>query len=89
MDTTVRTQSPTAEAIQSWILAWISHEMLIAAEELDPAQSFESLGMSSLMAVTMTGDLADWLGREVDPAIVYDHATVASLAQFLAMADQR
>ena len=39
--------------------------------------------MSSLLAVTMTGDLEDWLGREVDPAIMYDHPTVAALAGVL------
>jgi len=84
MDSSSPTKPVSAEAIQSWILDWLAREMQIPAQDLDPSKSFESFGMSSLLAVTMTGDLEDWLGREVDPAIMYDHPTVASLADVLA-----
>ena len=84
MDSSSPTKAVSAEAIQNWILEWLAREMQIPADDLDPAKSFESFGMSSLLAVTMTGDLEDWLGREVDPAIMYDHPTVAGLAGVLA-----
>jgi acyl carrier protein len=84
MDSSSLTKAVSAEAIQSWILEWLAREMQIPVQDLDPAKSFESFGMTSLLAVTMTGDMEDWLGREVDPAIMYDHPTAASLAGVLA-----
>jgi acyl carrier protein len=84
MDSSSPTKAVSAEAIQKWILEWLAREMQIPADDLDAAKSFESFGMTSLLAVTMTGDLEDWLGREVDPAIMYDHPTVAGLAGALA-----
>jgi acyl carrier protein len=71
---------PSATTIQDWIVAWLARELPLPEDSIDPFGTFESLGASSLQVVLMTGELADWLGREVDPAAVYDYPTIAAFA---------
>lgn len=44
---------------------------------------FFQLGGDSLNAITLTGTLADTLGRELDPDLLYQHSTLQELANFL------
>jgi acyl carrier protein len=76
----------TNKTICDWIVAWLANELTIPAETIDPSQTFETYGACSLTIVTMTGDLEDWLGREVDPTLVYDHPTIDALSVRLANA---
>jgi acyl carrier protein len=32
----------------------------------------------------MSGDLEDWVGRKIDPTLLYDYPTIETLAQHLA-----
>jgi polyketide synthase 13 len=70
--------------IQEWIIAWLSRELKVARERLSPGEQFVNLGMSSRQAVMLSGELEDWLGRELDPALVWDHPTICALAESLA-----
>lgn len=78
--TTVR----TATDIQDWIVGWLSKELKIPKDRISPGEPFVNLGMSSRQAVMLSGDLEDWLGRELDPALAWDHPTIKALASFLA-----
>lgn len=53
-------------------------------EELDPSRPFNELGVDSLDAVSLTGELEERLGLTIDPAELFDHPTPRALAQFLA-----
>jgi acyl carrier protein len=76
----------TATEIQDWIVRWLSKELKVPEDRLSPSQPFVNLGMSSRQAVMLSGDLEDWLGRELDPALVWDHPTIQALATHLAAA---
>jgi acyl carrier protein len=43
-------------------------------------------GLSSVEIVRMTGDLSDWLSRDLAPTLGYDYPTIAALAGHLAPA---
>ena len=77
-------QVRTATDIQDWIVRWLSEELKVPEDRLSPSQQFVNLGMSSRQAVMLTGDLEDWLGRELDPGLVWDHPTIQALATHLA-----
>jgi hypothetical protein len=37
----------------------------------------------------MTGDLADWLGEDIDPSIVFEYPTIKELAHQLSLTVQK
>jgi myxalamid-type polyketide synthase MxaB len=49
---------------------------------------FDRYGLDSLAAVTLSGDLEQYLNRSLSPTLVYEHATIEELAAFLA-SDQK
>ena len=46
---------------------------------------FDRYGLDSSAAVGMTGDLEDWLGKEVEPILLYDYPTIETLARHLSI----
>jgi acyl carrier protein len=85
MDARVNAAVPqTAETIANWIAAWLAQELPMPVDEIDRDESLDSYGVSSLLIVTMTGELEEMLGRPVDPAIVYDYPTINGLAAHFA-----
>lgn len=54
------------------------------ASTIDPSSPFNELGIDSLDAVTLTGELEGHLGLTIDPAELFDHPTPRDLAAFLA-----
>src|SRR3972149_1587069 len=76
--------SPNAEAIQAWLVAKLSERLGIDARELDLREPFASYGLGSTEAVSLAGELAEWLGRKLSPALAYEYPTIEALARHLA-----
>jgi acyl carrier protein len=74
---------PTDTEIQDWIVDYLAGILEVDAEELDVTIPFDRYGLDSSAAVGMTGDLADWLNREIDPTLLYDYPTIEALVQYL------
>lgn len=51
--------------------------------KLDPYQGLASLGMDSLMTIELKNRLQNSLGKPLSSTIVFDHPTVADLAEYL------
>jgi acyl transferase domain-containing protein/acyl-CoA synthetase (AMP-forming)/AMP-acid ligase II/acyl carrier protein len=80
--------SPSQEAIEAWLISKISKQ-LASSDEIDIRQPLVQYGLSSLAAVGISGDLQEWLGRELSPTLLYDYPTIESLAQYLAGLETR
>lgn len=74
---------PTAIEIQDWIVVYVAELLEVDADEIDPSVPFERYGLDSASAIGMTGDIENWLGRKIDPTLLYDYPTVASFSQHL------
>lgn len=72
------------ERIVVWLREYIADILGMPVEKIDVDASFQQLGLDSSAAVGMTGDLADWLGVEIDSAAAYDYPTIGALAGTLA-----
>ncbi|MFC7718740.1 acyl carrier protein [Nonomuraea recticatena] len=57
---------------------------LLPSQEVDPDRPLEEFGLSSRDAVGIAGELAELLGRELPPTLVWEHPTVNRLAAALA-----
>jgi acyl carrier protein len=79
-----RTVPRTAEEIQDWFVRYLSEALQIPSEKIELKAPFEVLGLDSVTAVGMSGDLETWLGCSIDPMVVYDYPTIESLAGYLA-----
>ncbi|MFD8339073.1 SDR family NAD(P)-dependent oxidoreductase [Streptomyces solisilvae] len=76
---------PTAREIEEWLVHRLAELVEGSEESGHPAASFESLGLSSMQMVGLAEDLSDWLGRQVDITVGYDHPTPRALADALAV----
>lgn len=72
-----------AQEIQAWLVAQISELLQLEPQELDVHTPFDSYGLSSTEAVVLSGELAERLGRELPATLVYEHPTIAELADHL------
>lgn len=77
-------EPPTAADIQAWMTSYLADLLEIEPDEVNIAIPFDSYGLDSLAAVGLTGDLEDWLGRKLDPTLLYDYPTVEALSRLLA-----
>ena len=74
---------PTAAEIQAWTVAYLANLLEVTPEEVDVTIPFDRYGLDSYAAISLTGDLQDWLGYDVDPTLLYDYPTIEGLVNYL------
>src|SRR5690348_16828107 len=77
-------QKQSLETIHAWLTARLAEYLDLEPSEIDISAPFSSYGLKSVDAVGLSGDLEDWLGRELSPTLVYDYPDVIHLARYLA-----
>ncbi len=80
----IKKQVPTEAAIQVWLVSYLSKVLELNPDKMDIKATFDRYGLDSLITVTMTSDLEQWLGYEVDPSLPYSYSSIESLANYLA-----
>jgi len=75
---------PGAEVIQEWLVRKLSEQLGIAAHQIDVAEPFASYGLGSTELVGLSGELAEWLGRQLPAELAYECPTIETLARHLA-----
>lgn len=78
-----------ASSIADWLVANLAQALAIAPDSIDIDQVFSNYGLSSRLAVSLVGDLEDFLAAnsnkalELSPVLLWQYPTVASLAAFV------
>ena len=72
-------KTPSKIEIQNWLVSYLAKLLDIELAEIDVTVTFDRYGLDSSAAIAMTGDLADWLGSELDPTLIYDYPTIEAL----------
>ena len=75
---------PGAEAIQAWLVSKLSELLGIEANEIEVGEPFASYGLGSTELVGLSGELAEWLGRQLPAELAYECPTIETLARHLA-----
>ena len=70
--------------ICAWCVAELATMLERPAEEIDPQAPLPQLGVDSATATWFIVALEEWLDRELDPELVFEHSTIAALARHLA-----
>lgn len=72
-----------ADEIKSWVVNYLSDLLEIDADDVDVTIPFDRYGLDSSAAVGLTGELEDWLEKEVPPTLLYDYPTIEALVEYL------
>ena len=72
-----------------WMRARLADALGVAAEAVDPDQGFFSLGLDSLRLVELSDALERHLHREIPSALLFEHPTIAELADHLSRSSPR
>ena len=70
--------------IRDFCLDYLRKTLDVPADEVVAEASFAQLGLDSGNSVHFLVGLEEWLDRELDPEVLYQHTTVADLARHLA-----
>ena len=62
--------SRTAEVIQARLISKLSEMVGIEPREIDVREPFASYGLGSTELVALSGELAEWLGRQLPAELV-------------------
>ncbi len=76
--------TPGAASIQAWLVSKLSELLEIGANEIDVGEPFASYGLGSTELVSLSGELAQWLGRDLPAELAYEFPTIEALARGLA-----
>jgi acyl carrier protein len=77
-------EAPSGDTIRGRIRKEIAALLKCAEAEVDLDKPFEQLGLSSLEGMMLLGDMELWLGVEIPPTEILEHATLAEYCDHLA-----
>ncbi|MFD4433198.1 acyl carrier protein [Nocardia sp. NPDC058497] len=79
-----RTTAHTPTTIQDWLVERVADYLDRAPHQVDPATPLAELGMDSVSAVSLCGEIEDRWSLDIDPTLVFDYPTVVAIATYLA-----
>ncbi|MCP4702330.1 MAG: amino acid adenylation domain-containing protein [Gammaproteobacteria bacterium] len=79
----------TEETIQARLLAGVSARLKTAKEDIDIHEPLARYGLDSAAALSLTGELEEWLGRSLPASLTYDYPSIAALARYLTEGPQQ
>ncbi len=85
----VKTSAVSAGTLADWLVAKLAEALNIAPASIDVDQVFSAYGLSSRLAVSLVGELEDFLAAnggksfELSPTLLWQYPTVSTLAAFV------
>ncbi|CAM5620495.1 Polyketide synthase OS=Streptomyces viridochromogenes OX=1938 GN=ACM01_26010 PE=4 SV=1 [Streptomyces viridochromogenes] len=71
----------TPRDVRAWLESAVARATGLDPDTVDPDRPLAELGLGSRQLVTLVAELADLTGRTLDPSLVFDHPTIAALAE--------
>lgn len=76
------TETPV-EALQSWLVKQLTEQLSLDAATIKVSEPLTRYGLDSIDAVTLVGDLEDWLGLELPDTLFWDYQSIEKASQYL------
>ena len=71
------------EEIEEWLVERIMEVTHKELDDIDVSVQLINYGVNSIDAATLSGDLEEWLGRELPASIIYQFPTIEALSAHL------
>jgi acyl-CoA synthetase (AMP-forming)/AMP-acid ligase II/acyl carrier protein len=82
--TAIATRPHQSISVAEWLTAQLAQYLKVSPDEIDISQPFAYYGLDSSVALSMTGELAEWLGREeLDPTLFWEYPSIEALSNHL------
>ncbi|HLO49416.1 MAG TPA: acyl carrier protein [Kamptonema sp.] len=75
--------TPPAPEIEAWLIQRLATLLGISADEINPDADIDEYGLDSILAIAIIDELGTWLNRKINPRILEDYPSIASLAEYL------
>jgi acyl carrier protein len=72
-----------ATHLEPWLAGRVATYLGRSAEEIDRDSPLADLGMDSVYALSLCGDIEDQLDLQVEPTLAWDHPSIAAIAGYL------
>ncbi|WMN03102.1 SDR family NAD(P)-dependent oxidoreductase (plasmid) [Rhodococcus erythropolis] len=76
-------QAASAPEIQAWLVATVASATGLHPGRIDVDRPLAEFGMGSSGLVRLTARLAEMIGRDVDPSLIFEHPTIAAISLVL------
>lgn len=73
----------TADEIGAWLTSRAATALQVESHQVDRTIPLTSQGLDSLTLLELTGDLSQWLGRDLSIPLLWQHPTINALAVHL------
>jgi acyl-CoA synthetase (AMP-forming)/AMP-acid ligase II/acyl carrier protein len=77
----------TEEVIKDCLVSQLAIHLKVPPDEIDISEPFASYGLDSSLAVSLTGELEDWLSCELEPTLFWEYPSIEALAEYLATSE--
>jgi acyl transferase domain-containing protein/acyl carrier protein len=67
--------------IEDWLIEQVAHHTGLDPQRIDIQQPLTEYGLDSIVAVELTADLEEWLGRTVPETLIWDDPTIRAIAR--------
>ncbi|BAZ48322.1 beta-ketoacyl synthase [Nostoc sp. NIES-4103] len=78
----------TEKGIQTWLISHLAIYLKIPPDEIDIQEFFAAYGLDSAVAVSLTGELAQLIGCELEITLFWEYPNIETLAKYLAEKSQ-
>jgi acyl carrier protein len=78
-------------SILRWLTAQLASYLEVSTAAIDPMRPLAEMGVDSVHAVSLVGDVEAHFDIDVDPTMIFDYPTLAHIAEYIdeAVAEQR
>jgi acyl carrier protein len=77
------TEITPTQAIQTWLVQQLAQQLSLDGKTIKVNEPLTRYGLDSIDAVTLVGDLEDWLEMELPSTLFWDYPTIEKSAQYL------
>jgi acyl carrier protein len=71
------------DEIREWLVDQVAEIIAVDRRQIDTTVAFSNYGLSSKDAISLSGDLEDWLDRRLSPTLVYEYPSIDLLSAYL------
>lgn len=71
------------QAIQTWLVQQLAQLLSLDAKTINVTEPLTRYGLDSIDAVTLVGDLEDWLDVELPSTLFWDHPTIEKSSVYI------
>ncbi|HAG83954.1 MAG TPA: polyketide synthase [Cyanobacteria bacterium UBA12227] len=73
----------SVQALETWMVNQLCEQLSLDAKTIDVKEPLTRYGLDSIDAVTIVGELEDWLELELPSTLFWDYPTIEKSAQYL------